>query len=150
MELAISIAVNVLLGLLLLALLSRWGRRDNARLTGPEDAMTAFRVHFPDASGTATVAADGRSALVDLAPETGVGLLQRHGRRWNARILAPREIASVQVGGDGAIDVRFADFAWPRAAIRIEDGPVRAAWISRLDALKEQGQPHPPADLRHA
>ena len=139
-ELLIPIAVNLALGVILLALLYRQRTRDTVRLTLATEAMDIFRMHFPDALGAATLAADGRGALIDLQ-RGGTGLLQRHGRRWNARLLAPGELSSVRRSGGDAIELKFADFGWPRARLCLADADARAMWLSRLTSL---------SDLRHA
>jgi len=138
MELAISIAANVLLGLLLLALLSWKGRRDGVRLSGADQGMELFRMHFPDAAGTATVAADRRSALVELQ-DGRIGLLERRGRRWNARMLTRRELSRVELERDGAIQLSFLDFGWPRATFRAADEEAQAQWMARLTSLTPHG-----------
>jgi hypothetical protein len=150
MELVISIAVNAVLGVVLLGLLYWKGTRDSVRLVGPDEAIAAFKRHYPDAQGSATLAADGRSALIDLHPEGGIGLLQRQGRRWNARVLLSREISAVRVGPDGALEIAFADFGWPRARIALADPQTRARWLARLNALTVQPPASPSRDLRHA
>jgi len=135
-ELAISIAVNVFLGIALLAIL-RWKQfGDAARLGGAEEAIELFSQRFAAAAGEATVADDGRSALIDLDSGGCVGLLQRHGRRWNARTLAPGEVSSVELNETATIDLTFADFGWPHARIRIDDADARARWLHRLQALR--------------
>jgi hypothetical protein len=149
MELAISIAINVVLGAVLLALLHWKGRPDLVRLAGAEQAIDLFRRHFPDAAGVVTVAADGRSALIDLQP-SGVGLLQRQGRRWIARTLASGELSSARVDLDGAINLTFADFGWPRARVPVADANSRATWMARLDSLIAQRTSRRSSDLRHA
>jgi hypothetical protein len=134
-ELAISIAVNVLLGLVLLGLL-RWKRiGDTERLAGAAEAIELFSRRLPMTAGGATVSHDGRSALLDLGSDGCVGLLQRHGRRWNARTLVPGEVSSAELRQE-AIKLKFADFAWPHAQIRIDDPDARARWLHRLQALR--------------
>ena len=150
MELVLSIAVNAVLGVVLLGLLYWKGIRDNVRLTGPEEAFATFKRHYPDVAGTATLAADGRSALIDLHPDGGIGLVQRQGRRWNARILVPREVSAAQVGPDGALEIVFADFGWPRARIPLGDPEARAKWLARVNSLTAQPPASPNPDLRHA
>lgn len=149
MELVLSIAVNVVLGVLLLALLYSKRTIDNARLSGPDEAMALFRRHFPDAMGTAEVAADRRSALIDLKDGAHIGLLQRHGRRWNARVLVAREVSSVRLDRRGAITLALADFGWPRAHITIADADARARWLARLNSLTAGTAPRN-TDLHHA
>jgi hypothetical protein len=143
-ELAISIAVNVLLGIVLAALLYRRRADDGGLLGGAGEAMDVFRSRFPDTQGAATVSADRRAALIELPRDTGIGLVQRQGRRWNARLLAPGEIRSVKQSPPDALEVELADFGWPRARIRIADPGARAAWMARL------GAGGPPASVRHA
>ena len=86
--------------------------------------------------------------MIDLQ-RGGIGLLQRHGRRWNARLLAPGELSSVVLSGD-AIELGFADFGWPRARLRMADADVRAMWLSRLKSLAPRDPSKPHSDLRHA
>ena len=149
-ELVLPIAANVVLGMLLLVLLY-WKRTgDKVRLSGADDAVNIFRIHFPDAIGAATVAADGRGALIDLQQGAGIGLLHRQGRRWNARVLAPGAVSSVRTGGAEVIDLRFVDFAWPRARIRIAGAEARTAWLGRLESLAAQGSSRHRPDLHHA
>jgi hypothetical protein len=147
-ELLIPIAVNLALGLILLALLFRKRTSDTVRLTQATEAIDIFRMHFPDALGTATVAADGRGALIDLQ-RGGTGLLQRHGRRWNARLLAPGELSSVQQSAN-AIELGFTDFGWPRARLCIADAGARAMWVARLKSLVSRDPSQPHSDPHHA
>lgn len=133
MELVIAIALNVALGLVLLALL--WSRRHDAgRLSSEAEAEALFRAQFPDAAGVATLSADGRGALIQLP--RGIGVLVRAGRRWNARLIMPRELTHAQQDSAGAISLTFADFGWPRARLPIADADVRAAWLARLRTLE--------------
>lgn len=148
-ELLISIAVNLALGVILLALLYRKRTRDTVRLTLASEAMDIFRMHFPDALGAATLAADGRAALIDLQ-RGGTGLVTRHGRRWNARLLAKGELVSVRRSGDDAIELKFADFGWPRARVCLADADTRTMWLSRLESLAPRNPSQPQSDLHHA
>jgi len=149
-ELAISIGVNVVLGVVLLALLY-WKRADDTvRLAGTDEAMELFAMHFPGEVGEATLADDQRSALIDLQRGARVGFLQRQGRRWNARRLASGEISSVELGSGGIIKLKFADFGWPRAQLRIADANARALWLGRLNSLKVHGSSRRYPDTRHA
>jgi hypothetical protein len=133
MELSISIALNVALGLVLLALL--WSRRHDAgRLSNEAEAEALFRAQFPDAACAATLSADGRAALIELP--RGIGVLVRAGRRWNARLIMPRELVHAQQDSSGAISLTFADFGWPRARVSIANAAVRAAWLARLQTFE--------------
>jgi|SRR5271165_7538032 len=100
--------------------------------------------------GAATVAADRRGALIDLQRGGDLGILVRHGRRWNARVLAPGDVSSVQLEDEDLICLRLADFAWPRARIRIPDAEARAKWLARLNALTSPDSSRHHPDLRHA
>ncbi len=137
-ELVISIAVNILLGLILFAVLYWKNGADGARPAGIDEAMRDFVQHHPGAVAQTTVADDRRGALIDLQ-QGGVGLVQRHGRRWNARTLSSGEVSRVELDGV-TINLRFADFGWPRAQIRIADAEARAQWLGRLRSL--QGVQH--------
>jgi hypothetical protein len=132
MELVVPIAVNLALGVILLGLFAWRGKQDPLRLTA-SDALAIFRQHDPEASGTATVAADGRAALIDLG-EMRVGLLHRHGRRWNARVISREDLRGVAVAGDEVV-LSLADFGWPGARLRLEDGAARKRWLERLARL---------------
>jgi hypothetical protein len=137
-ELAISIAVNVVLGVALLAIL-RWRRvGDAVRLDGAPQASELFLQQFPGATGEATIANDGQSALISLDADGRVGLLQRHGRRWNARTLAPGEVSSAELKETAVIALKFADFGWPHAKIRIDDADARTRWLHRLQSLQSR------------
>jgi hypothetical protein len=138
-ELALSIAVNCVLGVVLFALLNWKRTADTARLAGPREAMDRFAEYFPDAVGEATVADDQLSALIDLQRGGRIGFLQRQGRRWNARMLEPGQLASVELGRDEIIRLKFADFGWPRADFRIADADTRGLWIRRLKSLPRRG-----------
>jgi hypothetical protein len=134
MELVISIALNLALGLVLLALL--WSRRHDARrLSNEAEAEALFRAHFPAAAGVATLSADGRGALIELP--RGIGVLVRAGRRWNARLIMPRELVHAQQDSSDAISLTFADFGWPRVRLSIADADVRAGWLARLQTLRK-------------
>jgi hypothetical protein len=150
MELLLAIAVNVVLGGLLLALLYFKHASDDVRLSSPEQALEIFRRDFPEARGTATLSAEGRCALVELAGGGGVGVLERHGRRWNARMLVAREFSSVRLDRDGCIRLKFTDFGWPRARFRACDPQERAHWLARLDALTARAAGRHRRDLGHA
>lgn len=132
-EMEISILVNIALGILLFALLHRKGRDDGVRLQGSAEAMQIFRSRFADAQGEATLAADGRGALIEMEPGGAVGILERRGRRWNARVLLPGDLSSAKIEGD-ALCIGFADFGWPRSCLRFADPDVRSLWLERLGA----------------
>jgi hypothetical protein len=138
-ELAISIAVNCVLGVILWAVLRSNRGGEPQGLVGAADAMQKFNEHFPDALGTAALAEDRCSALLELQ-RGEIGLLQRHGRRWNARLLAPRDISSVRLTEDGTLHLKFADFAWPQARIRFADPATRALWSDRLRPKEDSRQ----------
>jgi hypothetical protein len=131
MELAVAIAANIVIGVVLLALFAWYRTPDTARLTGPEEALAIFRRHFPDAAGTVIVAADGLTGLIGLQDGSRIGLVHRHGRRWNARAVHPEDLRSVTVDGE-TINLSLTDFGWPRTHVRIVDLGARAAWLSRL------------------
>lgn len=133
--LAIAIIANVVLGVVLLGLLYRKRGDDTERLTEPGQALDRYRMVHPTARGGASLAADGRAALIDLA-DGSLGLVERRGRRWNARALNPGEIAGVDDANDGAITIRFADFGWPKARVLLADPVDRRRWIDRLAALR--------------
>lgn len=138
MHLAIEIAANLILGIVLLGLFV-WARgREPARLASADEALSIFRQRFPEAVGIATVASEGRGAL--LALRDGVGLLHLHGRRWNARKLLPEELNAVAVTHGNTITLTFADFGWPRSQILIEDTEARSAWLARLNGLAASGR----------
>ncbi len=146
-ELAISIAVNLLLGIVLAAMLYRRRADDVGLLGGAGEAMDVFRSRYPDIEGAATVSADRRAALIELPQDAHIGLVQRQGRRWNTRLLAPGEVRSVRQSLPDALDLELADFGWPRARIRIADPEARAAWMARLGA---RGAGGPSPSVRHA
>ncbi len=142
MDLVIPIAANVVLGLMLLAIFAWLRARDPAGLASPDEALALFRQRFPGAGGTASVSADGRSALIALRQEPGVGLLHRNGRRWNARELLPDDLRAVRCLGD-TIVLTFADFGWARIRVRLANAEARELWFARLDALlKRTGAGH--------
>ena len=132
MELAIAIAANIVIGVVLLALFA-WHRAPGVvRLGDSDKALTLYRRHFPAATGDATVAADGLNALIFLEHDSRIGLVDRHGRRWNVRELTPGDLRSVAADGD-VITLSFADFGWPKSRIRIADPATRAVWLARLE-----------------
>jgi len=146
-ELLFPIGANLVLGVILLALLV-WKRRpDTVRLLSDADALAEFQRHFPEATGTATVSADGLAALIETA--TGPGLLLRHARRWNARKLAAQELADVRTPDDATLELRFADFGWPRARLRFSDRDAMSRCRARLETLV-RSRTAPATDLRHA
>lgn len=136
MEIAISIGTNVILGLVLIALLYWKLGADTVRAATAEEALGIFRRFFPDTAGVATLADDGRSALIAL-DGGGIALLLRYGRRWNARVLRSTELSKVSVDPTGLIELAFADFGWPRARIAMADESRRAAWVARLESLAD-------------
>jgi hypothetical protein len=146
-ELLFPIGANLVLGVVLLALLV-WRRvPDPVRLLSDADALAEFQRHFPEAAGTATLCADGLAAIIETA--TGPGLLLRHARRWNARMIAPQELAAVHNSDDETLELRFADFGWPRARLRFSDRDAMLRCRTRLETLVRSGIT-PAADLRHA
>ena len=133
--LAISIGSNVVLGVVLLGLLYRRRGPDDARLDGPDEALIHYRAFDPAAEGSATLASDGRAALVEL-DDGSLGLVERRGRRWAARALDPSELAGFDANEGGVLTLRFADFGWPRAQVRLTDLETRRHWLDRLGALR--------------
>jgi len=146
-ELLFSIGVNLVLGVLLFALLL-WKRRpDTVRLLSETDALAEFQRHYPEATGTATLSADGLAALIETA--SGPGLLVAHARRWNARMLAAPELTAVSARDETSLELRFADFGWPRARLRFADRETASRCRARLETLVRSGTAAP-ADLHHA
>ena len=137
-ELLIAIGVNVLIGALaaLLLYISRNSRKPAARLTDPAVAMDLFRRQFPGAKGTATLTADGRNALIDLGEGAGIGLLQSHGQRWNARILQAGDVATLATSGYSALELRLADYSNPRASLLFPSADTQFRWLERLRSLE--------------
>jgi hypothetical protein len=136
-ELLIAIGVNVLIGALT-ALLLYFFRKSHQRTPGLANASVAmdlFRHQFPEVSGTATVTADGRNALIDLEAGTGIGLLQAHGQRWNARILQAGDVVSLATSGDSTLELRLTDYANPRASLLLPSADARFLWLGRLRNL---------------
>lgn len=151
-EMELSIALNVALGIVLFALLRRQSGDDGVRLHGNAEAVRIFMSQFPDLQGAASVADDGRGALIELESGGGVGLLERRGRRWNARVIRPGDLASAptsaRIEGE-CLCIGFADFGWPRSRLRFGDAGARSTWLARLGAAV----PSPPGrqrDPRHA
>jgi hypothetical protein len=136
--LLIAIGVNVLVGALtaLIIYVSRGSRKPQARLADASVAMDLFRRQFPDATGTATLTADGRNALIDLGEGGGIGLLQAHGRRWNARILHQGDVASLTTSGYSTLELRLTDYSNPRASLLLPSTDAQFLWLGRLRSLK--------------
>jgi hypothetical protein len=153
MELLIAIGFNLLVAALaaLLIYFYRTRRHDVARLlVDPGAALEHFRDQFPDRVGSATLTADRRNALIDLPGAVGVGLLQGHGQRWNARLLQPGDVASVQVSGNSTLQLRFTDYGNPRAVLLITDADERALWLARLQNLTRSASKPARESLSHA
>lgn len=147
--LLISILANVVLGLVLFGVLFRKRGNDSDRLTDPEQALARYRTRYPTASGRVSLAADGRAALLELI-DGSIGLVERCGRRWNVRLLDPREIAGVDRGRDGVLTLRFADLGWPRARVQLADPGICEGWMQRLGGLREAGSPNPAGRIHRA
>jgi hypothetical protein len=146
-ELLFSIGVNLVLGAVLLVLLM-WKRRpDMVRLASEAEALAEFRRHYPDATGSVIVSADGLAALIETA--AGQGLLMAHARRWNARMLVAPELAAVRTLDETSLELRFADFGWPRARLRFADCETASRCRARLETIGRSPSA-PAADLRHA
>ena len=137
LELLIAIGVNVLIGALtaLIIYFARNPRKPQNRLSDARVAMDIFRRQFPDATGTATVTADGCNALIDLGKGAGIGLLQAHGQRWNARILRAGDVASLATSGYSTLELRLTDYANPRASLLFPSTEVQFMWLGRLRDL---------------
>ena len=133
--LVISIGSNVVLGIVLLAVLYRRRGPDEARLADPDEALLHYRAFDPAARGSATLASDGRAALIELYGG-GLGLVERRGRRWAARSLDAGELIGLDASTEGEMTLRFADFGWPRAQLRVAEPEVRGHWLDRLEALR--------------
>lgn len=133
-ELLLPIGANVVLGVILLVLLA-WRRGpDTARLRCEAQAVAEFQRHFPELSATAAILGDdGLAALIETA--AGPGLVVRHARRWNARLLTAPELAAVRTPDDGTLELRFADFGWPRARLRFSDRDTLGRCRARLEPL---------------
>ena len=139
MQLVTPIVANVVLGMVLLVLFRLRRNVDAASLTDAGEALTVFRRQFADADGPATLTADRRGALIQLRQGTGVGLLQRRGRRWTARELAARDLRSVTRTGSDTLILSLADFGWPRAHFQLADAEACAAWLARLELFAAAG-----------
>jgi hypothetical protein len=144
-ELLIAIGFNVFVAAVTALLIYFvWTRkRSDASLADATSAMGLFRDHLPEmadipeTAGPVTLTTDRRHALIELPDGAGVGLLQGHGRRWNARILQPGDVASVRVSEDATLQLKFADYSGPHAALVFADANERAAWLARLQSLTQ-------------
>ena len=156
LELLIAIAFNVFVAALTALLIYLvWSRkRDDASLADASAAMGLFRDYFPDAAGLSqaavTLTSDRRNALIELPDGAGVGLLQGHGRRWNARILQPGDIASARVFENATLRLKFTDYGSPSASLVLADADERAVWLARLQTLARPAPTGQRADLTHA
>ena len=156
-ELLIAISFNVFVAALTALLIYFvWTRkRSDPSLADPGTAMGLFRDHLPEmadvpeTAGTVTLTTDRRNALIELPAGAGVGLLQGHGQRWNARILQPGDVASVRVSEDATLQLKFADYSGPRASLVLADADERAAWLARLQSLTQRTAVTRAADLSH-
>ncbi|HTV50141.1 MAG TPA: hypothetical protein VME21_03070 [Steroidobacteraceae bacterium] len=148
-ELLIAIAANVLVGVIAVALLLR--RRSHPQRHLPLDQRSApqiFQSQVPDAVAT-LVACAADAALFDLQGG-GVGLVQRHGHRWNARVLQAGSIAALQVHEPATLELRFSDYAAPRLRLRIDDPAERQLWLQRLRAAAQRAPTGLRGGLSHA
>jgi hypothetical protein len=150
MQLVVPIAANVVLGIVLAALFLSRRASDDARLNDGDEALRLFRRQFPDADGAVVVAADYRGALIALHQGTAIGLLERRGRRWTARRLAPGDLRSVDLAGSDTLSLTLADFGWPRARFQIADPEARAAWLARLQSFVAGAAGRQPPVSSHA
>jgi hypothetical protein len=139
MQLLIPIGANVALGLVLVALFFSRRSIDDARLNDGDAALRVFRAQFPDADGAATVTADHRGALIALSHGTHIGILQRRGRRWTARIIGARDIRSVALTRGNTLSLSLADFGWPRAYLQVADPEACTQWLARLESIVADG-----------
>jgi hypothetical protein len=147
-ELLIAIAANALVGVIAAALLLR----SRAHRTPPtaldrRSALETFQSQLPDVPAT-LVACTADAALLDLQGG-GLGLLQRHGHRFNARLLQPGAIATLQLLEPATIELRFSDYGAPRLALRIDDPTERQLWLQRLRAVA-RAPSGAPGGLSHA
>ena len=133
--LTVAIVANFGIGIVLLAVLYRQRMSGPQPLTAPDQALARYRVLYPLANGTVTIATDGLAALLDLDDGT-IGLVERRGRRWNVRAVSSLELLAVGRESDEAITLRFADFGWPRSRVLLADADTRERWIGRLAALR--------------
>lgn len=152
LELSIAIGANLLVGALAALLILRSGNRRAQMpcLADPGAALELFRDRFPECSGVATITADGRNALIELREGCGVGLLQGHGLRWNARLLKPGDLTSVRACADSGLRLKFADYGGPRASLCLAHPQERSAWLARLQVLAGSARRNREGSLRHA
>ncbi|HTW38887.1 MAG TPA: hypothetical protein VMD49_09995 [Steroidobacteraceae bacterium] len=152
LELSIAIGANLLIGALAALLILRAGNRraQEPRLADPGAALELFRDRFPEAAGVATITADGRNALIELRGGSGIGLLQGHGLRWNARVLEPGDLASVRACAASALRLKFADYGGPRASLSLAHPDERSAWLARLQVLAGSTRRQREGSLHHA
>ena len=158
LELLIAIGFNVFVAALTALLIYLvWTRKSrDASLADASAAMGLFRDHLPEmadipeTAGTVTLTTDRRNALIELPDSAGVGLLQGHGQRWNARILHVGDVASVRVSEDATLQLKFSDYSGPRASLVLADADERAVWLARLQLLTQPAPAARGADLRHA
>lgn len=141
-ELLVPLGLNLVV-CILAALLVRAFRNPGRvpRLNSPAEAVRLFLGHFPDVRGSAALALDGSAAL--LALEDGrVGLLQRHGHRWNARILTSDQVRTVACLRDGSVTLRLRDYTGPAVVLPPGAAPASELWSSCLRRLLPPGA-HP-------
>lgn len=135
MEMLFAIGSNLALGALLLALMAWLVRPDAVRLAGGDEATAVFGRLQPGHRASATLATDGRAALLDLDGGSAVGYIERRGRRWIARVLAAGELRALHEDAGGVLRIEFRDFGWPAARIALPDALERGRWLARLRSL---------------
>jgi hypothetical protein len=132
MDMLFALGSNLVLGALLLPLAAWLLRPDGARLADDEQAAATFARQLPARVGRVARAADGRAALLELDGPAVLGILERRGRRWNARAVAPADVRAVHAAADGVLTIEFRDFGWPAARVALADHADRDRWMARL------------------
>ncbi len=130
-------AISAIIGLLAMYLLvSRLGAGAGFAIENEAAVLDLMAQEYPDhRPAEVVIAADGAGALVSMAGEPSIGLVQSLGTHATTRLLRLGDLQSASADEDRRLQLRLADFTFPDASIALSDEAQVEPWLERLRGL---------------
>lgn len=140
MAMTMILSVNVLLIAAILGSVHWLGRNVETRLDSAEAAKALFLAQFPaEKIAEIVIAGRGDGALLALEGECAVGLVAALGAHWLVRRVEIGNFAAAEIGADGKLLLRLADFTTARFTLDLGNARSAALWRDRLERLRQGG-----------
>lgn len=105
-----------------------------------DEAAERFAIDHPERpAGKVWLTTDGHTAFLDLGAG-GLGVVHSVGLKALTRILAPGDVAEVELKQEGRLKMRFRDFTWRGGEFTFDDVETARAVLDAVPLEKAQGR----------